>query len=569
MPRTVITWISLLTILLTSAVSSLDAASRPPVRARHGMVVSTSPEATRVGLEILQAGGNAVDAAVAVGFALAVVHPQAGNIGGGGFMVIHGADSGEETTIDYRETAPAGAGRDMYLDENGEVVEGRSTIGHLAAGVPGSVAGMHLAWERYGKLPWARLVEPAVRLAEEGFEVSYVFSRSLQSREKLLSRFAETKRVFLKGGEFWQEGELFRQPELAWSLKLIAKDGPDAFYKGPIAAKIVESMQAGGGLITAEDLARYRVRERAPVRGTYRGYEIVSMGPPSSGGIILVEMLNMMERFPLGNLGVDSSESLHLKVEVMRRAFADRAQFLGDPDFSEIPGEGLVSKSYARDWVASIEPNWASLSRQVSHGDPLPYESPDTTHYSVVDAEGNAVATTTTINGSYGSGVTVEGAGFLLNNEMDDFSSKPGVPNAYGLIQGEANAVGPGKRPLSAMTPTLVFKDGKLYMVLGSPGGPTIINTVFQIILNVIDFGMDIQEAVDAPRIHHQWLPDYLIAEQDALVRDVEIALLRKGHRVETRQSIGDAHCILIDPETGIRLGAPDPRRGESLAAGY
>ncbi len=569
MPRTVITWISLLTILLTSAVSSLDAASRPPVRARHGMVVSTSPEATRVGLEILQAGGNAVDAAVAVGFALAVVHPQAGNIGGGGFMVIHGADSGEETTIDYSETAPAGAGRDMYLDENGEVVEGRSTIGHLAAGVPGSVAGMHLAWERYGKLPWARLVEPAVRLAEEGFEVSYVFSRSLQSREKLLSRFAETKRVFLKGGEFWQEGELFRQPELAWSLKLIAKDGPDAFYKGPIAAKIVESMQAGGGLITAEDLARYRVRERAPVRGTYRGYEIVSMGPPSSGGIILVEMLNMMERFPLGNLGVDSSESLHLKVEVMRRAFADRAQFLGDPDFSEIPGEGLVSKSYARDWVASIEPNWASLSRQVSHGDPLPYESPDTTHYSVVDAEGNAVATTTTINGSYGSGVTVEGAGFLLNNEMDDFSSKPGVPNAYGLIQGEANAVGPGKRPLSAMTPTLVFKDGKLYMVLGSPGGPTIINTVFQIILNVIDFGMDIQEAVDAPRIHHQWLPDYLIAEQDALVRDVEIALLRKGHRVETRQSIGDAHCILIDPETGIRLGAPDPRRGESLAAGY
>ncbi len=544
-------------------------ASRPAERARHGMVVSTNPYASDVGREILQKGGNAVDAAVAVGFALAVVHPAAGNIGGGGFMVLHDSASGREHSIDYREMAPASAHRDMYLDEQGEVAPERSTVGYLASGVPGSVAGMHLAWKRFGKLPWKDLLQPSIRLARDGVIVSHVFARSLKNAEKLLSRFPETNRIFLKGGELYQEGETFRQPELARTLQRIAKKGPDAFYKGEIAQLIAEDMRANGGNITLKDLADYRAKMRQPVQGTYRGYEIVSMGPPSSGGVILVEMLNMVEPYPLTNLGFGASRTVHLVAEAMRRAFADRAEFLGDPDFSEVPVAGLIAKSYAQQWKPGILPDWASPSSFVSHGSPAPGESADTTHYSVVDADGNGVAVTTTINGSYGSGVTIRGAGFLMNNEMDDFSSKPGTPNMYGLIQGEANSIGPGKRPLSAMTPTLVKKDGKLFMVAGSPGGPTIINTVFQIILNVVDHGMDIQEAVDAPRMHHQWLPDQIAAEPEALVMDVVHALQNRGHKIAYRRRIGDAHCILIDPETGIRYGAPDPRRGESKASGY
>ncbi|HSR67450.1 MAG TPA: gamma-glutamyltransferase [Acidobacteriota bacterium] len=533
------------------------------------MVVSTSHYASDVGRDILREGGNAVDAAVAVGFALAVVHPAAGNIGGGGFMVIHDAAEGRDYTIDYREMAPAGAHRDMYLDEEGDVIPERSTVGYLASGVPGAVAGLHMAWKRFGRLPWKDLVEPSVHLAREGFEVSDVFARSLKNAAPLLERFPESKRIFLKNGEFWEEGETFRQPELADTLQRIAEQGPDGFYRGETARLIVQDMRANGGNITEEDLINYQPQMRDPVTGTYRGYEIVSMGPPSSGGVILVEMLNLIEPYPIEHLGYGSSRSVHLKAESMRRAFADRAEFLGDPDFTDLPTDALVSKGYAEQWKPSIDPQWASPSSYVSHADAYGYESEETTHYSVVDAEGSGVAVTTTINAGYGSGVTVKGAGFLLNNEMDDFSSKPGHPNLYGLIQGEANAVGAGKRPLSAMTPTLVKKDGKLYMVLGSPGGPTIINTVFQIIMNVVDHGMDIQEAVDAPRIHHQWLPDQIRAERDALVMDVVHALQNRGHRISYVGSIGDAHSVLIDPEDGVRYGAPDPRRGDAKASGY
>ncbi len=557
-----------LAVLLLITVSAFPA-SRSAQRARHGMVVSTNPYASDVGREILQKGGNAVDAAVAVGFALAVVHPAAGNIGGGGFMLLHDSQSGQEYSIDFREMAPASAQRDMYLDEEGKIVPQRSTVGYLASGVPGSVAGMHLAWKRFGKLPWKDLVAPSVRLARDGLIVSHVFARSLKSAQELLSRFPESDRIFLRNGELYQPGETFRQPELARTLKRIADKGPDAFYKGRIARQIADDMRGNGGNITLKDLAGYRAKMRRPVRGTYRGYEIVSMGPPSSGGVILVEMLNMVEPYPLGNLGFGASRTVHLVAEAMRRAFADRAEHLGDPDFSEVPVAGLIAKSYAQEWKPGIRPDWASPSSFVSHGSPAGAEAADTTHYSVVDADGNGVAVTTTINGGYGSGVTIRGAGFLMNNEMDDFSSKPGTPNMYGLIQGEANSIGPGRRPLSAMTPTVVKKDGKLFMLAGSPGGATIINTVFQIILNVIDHGMDIQEAVDAPRMHHQWLPDQIAAEPEALVMDVVHALQNRGHKITYRRRIGDAHCILIDPETGIRYGAPDPRRGESKASGY
>ncbi len=561
-------WTAALLLLTVAAWIELPAASRQPVRSRHNMVVSASPEASQAGLEVLRAGGTAVDAAVAVGFALAVTLPEAGNLGGGGFMVILDPVENRETTIDYREMAPAAAHRDMYLDQDGNVAEGRSTVGYLASGVPGSVAGMHMAWERYGKLPWRDLLQPAIRLARDGFTVSHALSRSLKDSADLLSRFPESRRIFLKNGELFQEGDTFRQPELARTLELIAEQGPQAFYDGEISRQIVAEMESNGGNITAADLRGYLAKERPPVRGTYRGYEVVSMGPPSSGGLILIEMLNILEGFPLANLGFHSSDAVHLTAEAMRRAFADRAEFLGDPDFSEIPASGLIDKGYARQWADGIHPHWATLSSSIAHGKPYPVEAVQTTHYSVVDARGGAVACTTTLNGGYGSGVTVSGAGFLLNNEMDDFSSKPGVPNAYGLIQGEANSIAPAKRPLSAMTPTLVKKDGKLFMVLGSPGGPTIINTVLQIILNVVDFGMDIQEAVDAPRLHHQWLPDRILAEPDALVRDVEENLRRRGHKIELREKIGDAHSIAVELESGVRLGAPDPRRGDGTAAG-
>lgn len=567
MTRKMIRQSALIAALLLLFPPFLFSASRAPVRGREAMVVSTSPFATDVGVEILRRGGNAVDAAIAVGFALAVTHPSAGNIGGGGFMVIHLAGQNEEYTLDYREKAPAAAGRDMYLDEDGNLVEGLSINGYLAGGVPGTVAGLYEAWKRFGTLPWEELVNPAVRLAEEGFEVSHALSESLIRGSSRMTPYPESSRIFLRDGNYYQEGEIFRQPELALTLSLIQDEGPDGFYRGRTARLIAEDMKNNGGLVNLEDLSSYEAKFRDPVRGSYRGLEVVSMGPPSSGGTILVEMLNLMEHFPVSGSGYNSSEFIHLKAEIMRLAFADRAEHLGDSDFGIVPVRGLTSKEYAAGRASRIRSDWAAPSKTVFAGKPPGYESEETTHYSIVDRDGNGVAVTTTINWGYGSGVTIKGAGFLMNNEMDDFSSLPGQPNGFGLIQGKANEIAAGKRPLSAMTPALVKKDGKLYLVLGSPGGPTIINTVFQVLLNVADFGMDIQEAVDAPRIHHQWMPDTLFAEKEALPRDVEKALEARGHLIELRGAIGDAHCIMIGEE-GIRLGAPDPRT-DSKAAGY
>jgi gamma-glutamyltranspeptidase/glutathione hydrolase len=555
-------------LCLVSADRPVRTASKAPVRATHGMVVSTSPIASEVGIEILKKGGNAVDAAVAVGFALAVTHPAAGNIGGGGFLVFHEAAGGKNFSIDYREMAPAQSHRDMYLDESGEIVPDLSTVGHLSAGVPGTVAGLLLAVEKHGRLVRQTVLAPAIRLAEEGFPVSYALSQSLEKAAPLLSRFAESRRIFLRDGNYFEEGEILVQKELGATLRLIAEQGAPAFYEGTVAGLVAEEMERGGGFITQEDMKNYRAVEREPVMGTYRDHTVVSMGPPSSGGVILLEMLNMVEPDDLAYLGLNSSDYLHLLAEVMKRAFADRARYMGDADFSPVPFRGLISKAYAEKRRADINPHRTTLASDLGPGDPFPYEAEETTHFSVVDREGNAVANTYTLNGGYGSGITVPGAGFLLNNEMDDFSSKPGVPNQYNLIQGEANSIGAGKRPLSAMTPTIVLKNGEVLLVTGSPGGPTIINTVFQIVLDVIDHGLNVQEAVDAPRFHHQWLPDVLLHEKHGVVRDVGTALRAKGHTLAERTSIGDAHSIYVDPRTGIRLGAADPRM-DGKAVGY
>ena len=524
--------------------------------ASRGMVVSANPLASQAGVDILREGGNAIDAAVTVSFALAVAHPIAGNVGGGGFLLHHDAGTGREISVEYREMAPAAAGRDMYLNAAGDVVPELSTVGYLASGVPGSVAGLHLAWSRFGTLPWSRLLEPAIDLARNGFVVEEHFSRSLEAAGPLLERFDESRRIFLPGGSAPAPGQTFTQPDLARTLVAIARDGAEAFYRGEIAELIERDMQAHGGIMTREDLAGYVARIRPPVRGHYRGYEVVSMGPPSSGGVILMEMLNMLE---LAGRRQETTPRLHLLAECMRRAFADRAAYMGDADFTEVPVDRLLSTEHARDRLEDLDEASATESRRVA-AVPLAEESPQTTHLSVVDPEGSAVAITTTINGNFGSGVTVEGAGFLLNNEMDDFTSRVGVPNMFGLIQGEANAIAPGKRPLSAMTPTLVKQDGKVLLVLGSPGGPAIINTVLQIILNVLDEGMDLYEAVDAPRIHHQWMPDRIVAETGALSRQVEAELESLGHEVVYRGRIGDAHCIRVDPVSGLREGVADPR---------
>lgn len=547
-------------ILVLGHGPAVKTASRQPVRAQHGMVASTHEVASRVGVEIMQRGGNAVDAAVAVALALAVVHPAAGNLGGGGFMLIRLAD-GRTSLIDYREMAPAQATREMYLDDKGNVIPEASTVGHRAVAVPGTVAGLALALEKYGTMSFADVCRPAERLAREGVALTHFEAESLRRAARLLRRFPESSRIFLRNGDYYGEGEVFRQPELAATFRRLIEHGPREFYEGETARLIVEEMKRGGGLITAEDLKNYRAVERQPLRSMYRGYEILTVAPPSSGGVALIEMLNMLEGYNLAELGHNSSAYLHLLVEVMRRAFADRAQFLGDPDFSRIPVAGLTSPRYAEQLRKTIDPARATPSTALRHGDPFPYESDHTTHFTVVDRAGNIVTNTYTLNGSYGSGVTVGGAGFLLNNEMDDFTSKPGVPNMFGLIQGEANAIGPRKRPLSAMTPTVVLKDGRPFFALGSPGGPTIINTVLQVILNVVDFKMNIQQAVDMPRIHHQWLPDEIVYEPFGLSRDTIEALRARGHRFTERpRQLGDVQAIMIDPETGVRLGASDPR---------
>jgi gamma-glutamyltranspeptidase/glutathione hydrolase len=580
-----------LILLLMAAVMILSApfvaASTEPVHARHGMVVSVHELASRAGVEIMQAGGNAVDAAVATGFALAVVHPPAGNLGGGGFMLVRMAD-GKVHFLDYREKAPAAAKADMYLDAQGNVIEGASEYGYKAIGVPGSVAGMVYAEQKYGKLTLRQVMAPAIRLAREGYALSWDEARDFEG-DPYLGKFAESRRIFQRDGNYYQPGELFRQPDLARTLERIAAK-PDDFYHGALARELAAALQKGGGLITAEDLSRYEVKEREPVRGTYRGYEIISAPPPSSGGTVLIESLNILEGYDLGQLGDRSAQSIHFTTEAFRRAFFDRAEFMGDPDFSKIPVAQLIDKKYAAAWRESIDADHASASSQLkrpaifseleqyaaAHPQPLAnHESPHTTHYSVVDAEGNAVAVTTTINDWFGSRVTADGLGFLLNDEMDDFSAKPGVPNSDGLIQGAANAIGPGKRPLSSMTPTIVVRDGKTFLVLGSPGSSKIITTVANVLVGVVEYRMNIQEAVDAPRFHNQWLPDVLNVERWFSPDTVE-ALEKMGHHVQFGLRQGsvagsywsDAECIAIDAKTGERLGASDYRYN-GKAVGY
>jgi gamma-glutamyltranspeptidase/glutathione hydrolase len=532
-------------------------ATEAPLRAAQGMVVSTDSLASSAGLSMLQAGGNAVDAAVATHFALAVVNPEAGNIGGGGFLVARLADD-TRVALDFREKAPLAATPDMYLDEDGRVTD-RGVIGHLASGVPGSVAGMEEAWKRFGTLPWSDLLQPAIRLARDGFVIAGPRLAGVASRLEDLRRFPSTAAVFLPGGEAPAVGTMFRQPDLARTLESIAADGASAFYEGWIADSTVAQMERGGGIITLEDLASYEAVWRDPVVLEYRGYEIVTMPPPSSGGITLGEMLNVVEDFDLAGMGWLSADHVHVAVEAMRRAFADRNYYLGDPDFVDIPMGHLLSQAYADSLAGTINMRLASDSRAFNR---VPEESMQTTHYSVVDPDGNAVAVTTTINSWFGSKVVVRGAGYLLNNEMDDFTSKPGVANQFGLVQGEANAIQPGKRMLSAMTPTVVVDpQGRTELVTGTPGGPTIITTVFEAVTNLIDFGMPVRASVNAPRFHHQHLPDVVYYEPAGLPEDVVAELGRRGHVLEERAEYsGDVQSIEV--HEGALLGASDHRRG-------
>ena len=559
--------------LVNHSVATVAAASREPVRAKHGIVASTNEVASQVGVDVMKRGGNAVDAAIAVAFALAVTHPAAGNLGGGGFMMIR-LRSGKTTAIDYREMAPVAATRNVYLDKNGKLIEGEggSLVGYRAAGVPGTVRGMELALKNYGsgKLNWSQLVEPARQLSANGFTVTYSLARSLRGSDDYLSQYPETKRIYLNGGKFYNEGDIFRQPELAATFARLQRSGPNEFYQGEIARLISSDMKRHNGLMTMDDLRGYIAKEREPLRGNYRGYEIISIPPPSSGGAVLLEMLNILEGYDLKQMDASSSERYHLTAEAMRRAFADRAEYMGDSDFVKVPVAGLVDKSYAAKLRSTINPERASTSEEVRAGHPVGYESEETTHFTVVDADGNAVANTYTLNNSYGSAAVALGTGIILNDEMDDFAAKPGTPNMYGLIQGERNAVAPRKRPLSAMTPTLVLrKDGSLWFTVGSPGGPTIINTVLCVISDVIDYDMNIQQAIDAPRIHHQWLPDEFVWEPYGLSGDTLRALSVRGHKLAKPRYLGDAEGIMIEEKTGIRLGATDPRRSDGMAVGY
>src|SRR5436309_11189419 len=551
---------------------SLAADGLRPTHAKHAIVVSVHEEASKTGSSIMQRGGNAVDAAVATGFALAVVHPAAGNIGGGGFMLVRMAN-GETHFLDYREKAPKAATRDMYLDAKGNIIPDASLVGYQAIGVPGSVAGLVYAQKHWGKLPLRTVMQPAMRLARQGVVLTYEEAQSMH--ENHLADFPDSKRIFQRNGKYYQPGEIFRQPELARTLERIAAN-PDDFYKGALASELAASIQKGGGIVTKEDLAEYDVKERQPVRGTYRGYQIISAPPPSSGGVTLLETLNILEGYNLAKLGNRSADSIHLTSEAMRRAFYDRAEFLGDPDFSQLPVPQLIDKKYAEAWRTSLEIMHSSISKELRRPSGFgqldreaaahpPYKGPEpgnTTHYSVVDQRGNAVAVTTTLNDGFGARVTAGKLGFLLNDEMDDFTSKPGVPNGYGLIQGEANAIGPGKRPLSAMAPTIVLKDGKLFLVVGSPGGPRIISTVANILMGVVDYGLDIQQAVNAPRFHHQWEPDQIYIEKTGISPDTLKLLEARGHKVQMNGYWSDGECIAIDLATGERLGAPDGRNG-------
>ncbi|GMB02161.1 gamma-glutamyltransferase [Pelosinus sp. IPA-1] len=556
----VICVLSLLITLMTPLNGIVQAASARPDKSSVGMVMSTQKIANDIGMQVLKDGGNAIDAAVAVGYALAVVHPVAGNIGGGGFAVIHTV-AGDNVTLDFREVAPGKATRDMYLDKDGNVIPNASVEGYLAAGVPGTVAGLSAMLNRYGSKSLATLIQPAINYAENGFNVTARQAETFNEYAPRLTKFASSKQYFLKSdGSNYKEGEVLIQKDLAKTLRLIAQKGPDAFYKGEIAELIAKDMAANRGIITKEDLAKYKPIWREPVKGTYRGYDIISMSPPSSGGTHIVQILNVLEGFDLKSMGYGSSQAVHVLAEAMRYAYADRSEFMGDPDFTKIPLKGLTSKDYAAEIRSKIDMNKATPSADVKPGQPAMHEGTNTTHYSIVDKWGNAVSITYTINDYYGSGAAVKGAGFLLNNEMDDFSIKPGVANIYGLVGGDANAIEPYKRPLSSMSPTIILKDGKLFMVVGSPGGSRIITTVQQVISNVIDYDMNIREAVDAPRVHMQWQPDELRIEKNGLVKDVVDNLTVMGYKVVTRGNMGDVNAILIDPSSGIMYGSGDPR---------
>ncbi|HEU5453264.1 MAG TPA: gamma-glutamyltransferase [Terriglobales bacterium] len=556
----------LVVVLLIFALSAL---AREPVHGRSGMVVTQQPLATDVGVAVLKSGGNAVDAAVAVGFALAVVHPFAGNLGGGGFMLIRLAD-GRTTFIDFREAAPAKATHDMYLDAQGNPTQD-SIYGWRASGVPGTVRGLELAHGRYGHKPWSELLKPAVDLATNGFPVSYWQMDSWKHYEKSLSASPESKRIFLKDGAFYQWHETFRQPELARTLQRISAQGAKDFYEGETARLLADAMAKSGGLITLDDLRHYRAIERKPLEGDYKGYHIITSPPPSSGGVGILQMLAMLNGTGYEKFGPGSAGEYHDLAEVMRRYYADRNAYLGDPDFVQNPIAQLLDPAYIEKRRATILPDRATPTSEVSPGlggsVTARSEGANTTHYSIVDSEGNAVAVTYTLNNGYGSGVTVPGAGFLLNDEMDDFSAKPGTPNMFGLVQGERNAIAPGKRPLSSMVPTIVTKDGKPFLVLGAPGGSTIITAVLQVMLNVMDFGMNVQDAIDFPRVHHQWKPDRLDIER-GISPDTIAALKKMGYDIQDAHPVVLARVEAVEVKDGWLLGGHDGR-GTGSAAGY
>ena len=548
-------------LLVMAAV--LPAWSAQPVRGKHGMVVTRENHATEAGLKVLESGGNAVDAAVAVGFALAVTHSSAGNIGGGGFMLVRMAD-GRTAFIDFRERAPLSASRDMYLDASGKATQD-SITGYRASGVPGTVRGLEYASKKFGKKPWAELVQPAVDLASKGFALSYAQANGLKNAGRTLGQFPESKRVFLRDGKYYEPGELFVQADLGRTLERVARLGAKDFYEGETARLLAKDMKEHGGLITMEDLKQYVAIERKPMLGKYKGYDILTSPPPSSGGIGILQMLGVLEGTGYEKGGAGSASVVHYMTEAMRRYFADRAVHLGDPDFVKVPLTSLLDPAYISKLRASIDPERATPSSEVHAAVITGHESNETTHYTVADGDGNIATVTYTLNGGYGSKVTATGLGFLLNNEMDDFAASPGHPNMFGLVQGEANAIQPRKTPLSSMVPTIVLKDGKPLLALGSPGGPTIINTVLEVMVNVLDFGMNVQDAVDWPRFHHQWMPDTLQIERG--YSPDTVAILEK-HGYTVRRVNAQGECAAIQFENGWLAGAADPRT-EGTAKGY
>ncbi|MCK7633184.1 MULTISPECIES: gamma-glutamyltransferase [unclassified Shewanella] len=542
-------------------------ATAQPVWAKHGMVASQETLASRTGVEILKQGGNAVDAAVAVAFSLAVTLPRAGNIGGGGFMLVHLAKENKTIAIDYREMAPSKAKKDIFLDENGDAVQKLSREHGLAVGVPGTVMGMSLALEKYGTMTLAQVAAPAIKMAQEGISITPDLAQSLAGLKRRMTQWPTTAAIFYKAdGSDYQVNDILKQPELAHSLSLIAEKGTKGFYEGETATKLINAVKEAGGIMTLDDLKHYKVVEREPVRGEYRGYQVVSMPPPSSGGVHIIQMLNVLQQFPIDKLGHNTAQTIHLMAETMKYAYSDRSEYLGDPDFYKVPVNALTNADYAQKIASKIAINKTTPSSEIKPGKLAPYESDQTTHFSVVDKWGNAVSNTYTLNFSYGSGLVAKGTGILLNNEMDDFSAKPGVPNGYGLVGGDANAVEGNKRPLSSMSPTIVMKDGKAFLITGSPGGSRIITTTLQIIMNVIDHGLNIAEASYAARVHHQWQPDELRVES-SVNRDTISLLEAKGHKVTVQSAMGSTQSIMVT-EQGI-FGASDPRHSGSEAVGY